>query len=92
MSAAPTKSARLPSVARYEFGEAIGAGGWGTVYRALDRTTAQEVAIKVLRVGLAENPTQHRRAGRDRSKAKGSAGGAEAERDEERIGWYRKHR
>ena len=61
MPSAPAKSVRLPSVTRYEFGAAIGAGGWGTVYRALDRTTNQEVAVKVLRVGLAENPTQHHR-------------------------------
>lgn len=61
MPATSTKSVRLPAVTRYEFGDAIGAGGWGTVYRALDRGTQQEVAIKVLRVGLTENPTQHHR-------------------------------
>src|SRR5688572_16256297 len=55
------KSARLPSVSRYEFGEAIGSGGWGTVYRAFDRETRQNVAIKVLRVKLSENPLQHQR-------------------------------
>jgi serine/threonine protein kinase len=31
------------------------------VYRARDRQTSREVAIKVLRVGLSENPTQHQR-------------------------------
>jgi serine/threonine protein kinase len=61
MSLASTKSVRLPSVARYEFGAVVGEGGWGTVYRALDRETGREVAVKVLRVGLAENPTQHQR-------------------------------
>ena len=56
-----TKSVRLPSVSRYEFSAVIGTGGWGTVYRALDRQAGGEVAIKVLRVGLVENPTQHQR-------------------------------
>jgi serine/threonine protein kinase len=56
-----TKSVRLPSTTRYEFGAPIGEGGWGTVYRAYDRQTKQEVAVKVLRVGLAENPIQHHR-------------------------------
>jgi serine/threonine protein kinase len=51
----------LPSVSRYEFGAVVGTGGWGTVYRALDRKTGQEVAIKVLRVSLADDPTQHQR-------------------------------
>jgi serine/threonine protein kinase len=55
------KSARLPSVARYEFGEPIGSGGVGTVYRATDRTTGTPVAIKVLRTKLSDNPTVHQR-------------------------------
>ncbi len=55
------KAARLPSVARYEFGAPIGSGGVGTVYRALDRTTGQPVAIKVLRTRLSDNPVVHQR-------------------------------
>jgi serine/threonine protein kinase len=61
MAAATAKSARLPSLARYEFGEPIGSGGWGTVYRARDKTTGGQVAIKVLRAKFTENPTQHQR-------------------------------
>jgi serine/threonine protein kinase len=56
-----TKSARLPEVSRYEFLAVIGTGGCGTVYQAYDRAADQEVAIKVLRAGLSENPTQHHR-------------------------------
>ena len=56
-----TKSVRLPSTTRYEFGAPIGEGGWGTVYRAFDRVARREVAVKVLRPSLTENPTQHHR-------------------------------
>ena len=52
---------RLPAVARYEFGDPLGSGGLGTVYRALDRYTGQVVAVKVLRASLTENPKQHQR-------------------------------
>jgi serine/threonine protein kinase len=61
MPLAIKKPARLPTVSRYEFGEPIGDGGTGTVYRARDRQTGGVVAIKVLRAKLAENPTQHQR-------------------------------
>jgi serine/threonine protein kinase len=54
-------SPRVPAVARYEFGEPIGTGGVGTVYRALDRETGSEVAIKVLRDKLSDNPAIHQR-------------------------------
>ena len=52
---------RLPATSRYEFREPIGEGGAGTVYRAFDRETQDEVAIKVLSVNLSDNPTLHRR-------------------------------
>ncbi len=61
MPPATIKSARLPSLARYEFGEAVGSGGMGTVYRALDRTTGQQVAIKVLRAKMTDDLTAHQR-------------------------------
>src|SRR5262245_12924439 len=51
----------LPGTARYEYGEPIGQGGAGTVYRALDRHTGEPVAIKVLAARLSENLTLHRR-------------------------------
>lgn len=58
---APVKSARLPSVNRYEFREPIGSGGVGTVYRAWDREVGRLVAIKVLRTKWTDNPTIHQR-------------------------------
>jgi serine/threonine protein kinase len=61
MASASVKPGRLPAVARYEFGEPLGAGGAGTVYRAWDREARRPVAIKVLRAGFTESPTQHHR-------------------------------
>jgi serine/threonine protein kinase len=52
---------RLPSTSRYEFREPIGEGGAGTVFRAFDRQTEADVAIKVLSAKLWDNPTLHRR-------------------------------
>jgi serine/threonine protein kinase len=42
----------MPDVAggRYELGPELGRGGMGTVYRARDRQTGVDVAVKVLRV------------------------------------------
>lgn len=54
-------SSRPPSITRYEFGAPIGTGGAGTVYRALDRETGRQVAIKVLRDKLSEKPAVHQR-------------------------------
>jgi serine/threonine protein kinase len=56
-----TQRNRLPTTTRYEFHEPIGAGGAGTVYRALDRETGEMVAVKVLAQKLSENLTMHRR-------------------------------
>ncbi|GAA5525410.1 serine/threonine-protein kinase PknD [Microbulbifer aestuariivivens] len=40
---------------RYEVQEQIGAGGMGAVYRALDKTTGKEIALKVLLPALLKN-------------------------------------
>jgi serine/threonine protein kinase len=50
---------------RYVIEERIGAGGYGTVYRALDRKTKRPVAIKVLRSDLADDPDYQRRFRRE---------------------------
>ena len=50
-----------PASKRYTFGDPIGSGGMGTVFRARDRNTGMAVAIKVLKATLAENPMMHHR-------------------------------
>ena len=55
------RQVRLPTTSRYEFREPIGEGGAGTVFRAFDRQTQADVAIKVLSANLWDNPTLHRR-------------------------------
>lgn len=52
---------RPPTSARYVFGEAIGSGGAGSVYRARDRETGGNVAIKVLNRRLTEDAMLHQR-------------------------------
>src|SRR2546423_5212521 len=61
MASKAARRPRVPSSTRYQFGEPIGTGGTGTVYRGLDRETGMPVAIKVLDAKLSENPTLHRR-------------------------------
>jgi serine/threonine-protein kinase len=41
---------------RYQFGDEMGRGGHGVVFRAYDRHTNIEVALKVLRQNIAEDP------------------------------------
>ncbi len=55
------KLLKPPTSKRYIFGEPIGSGGMGTVFRAHDRNTGRPVAIKVLKSKLTENPAHHHR-------------------------------
>jgi serine/threonine protein kinase len=52
---------RPPTSTRYVFGDPIGSGGAGSVYRAKDNVTGSPVAIKVLHTKATENATLHKR-------------------------------
>lgn len=49
----------------YEVAELIGEGGMGAVYRAHDSRLARDVAVKVIRVGLAADPERVARFDRE---------------------------
>src|SRR5205823_14764770 len=49
-------SAPTPVVGRYEVREMLGAGAFGTVYRAYDPQLDREVALKVLRPEALDSP------------------------------------
>ena len=55
-------SATLPArIGRFEVRALLGAGGFGSVYRAHDPLLGREVALKVAHPGLVENPAQRER-------------------------------
>ena len=41
---------------RFEIGDRLGAGGFGTVYRAWDRRLEREVAVKVIETAAESGP------------------------------------
>lgn len=61
--AAVATPVRPPTSSRYVFGESIGSGGAGNVYRARDTSTGAPVAIKVLNCRMNDNATLHKRLG-----------------------------
>ena len=52
-SLAPTTGVAVPG---YELGEVIGEGAFGAVYRAVQPSVGREVAVKVVRADLADDP------------------------------------
>src|SRR5438105_4596749 len=50
-----------PVFSRYELLAVLGRGGFATVYRARDRSLDRDVALKVLRPQIAEDPEAHAR-------------------------------
>jgi serine/threonine protein kinase len=59
---------------RYEVGEVVGVGGYGTVRRALDRKTGKPVAIKLLSVDAGKDPHQVERMLREQQAMLAMAG------------------
>ena len=54
-------SAELTQIGHYDLLGKVGKGGSGTVYRAVDRTSGQVVAVKVMPADLARNPVLRKR-------------------------------
>jgi eukaryotic-like serine/threonine-protein kinase len=52
---APAGTRSLPALAKYDVIEEIGHGGMATVYRAMDKRLAREVAVKVIHPHLRES-------------------------------------
>ncbi len=65
MSDPPKKTdlAGAPRTRRYEFRERIGEGAMGIVFRAHDRETGLEVALKTLLLDVQRGATWARRSG-----------------------------
>jgi predicted Zn finger-like uncharacterized protein len=62
----PAPSAGLPeTIGRFLVREAVGAGGFGTVYRAYDPVLGREVALKVLHAGALATPRATERFARE---------------------------
>src|SRR5215831_10282037 len=53
------------TIAHYRITAAIGKGGMGAVYRATDTKLGREVALKVLRAALAQDPDRMARFQRE---------------------------
>jgi len=56
-----TEGGVRPVLSRYEIGDALGEGGVGRVFAAVDKIGNQRVALKVLRAELARDPVQTER-------------------------------
>src|SRR5689334_23058527 len=50
---------------RYQLGDELGRGGHGVVYRANDRQTGNDVAVKVLKQNVADDPQYAERLRRE---------------------------
>ena len=56
-----TEAGTRPVLTRYELGDALGEGGVGRVFAAVDKTDGRRLALKVLRPELAADPVQTER-------------------------------